>query len=828
MNIINKTKSWFPLFFAISSGLTFSMVIPGFWFMTIGYRWGLLVLFSGIFLFIYHRFFNYIWKIVDFSKTNRLKYLLILLLSLFITYLFGQLFINKWINLPTVPLEIELSIENPHQIENPEFFIESLSINNKFVSIERNMFSKECQINNDGHYSNSGGTCIFSYPIDVSKDGQVNILFATDKMGGVVDINIRALHETIDLYQVNNGNHTFTVSYSPDFSPKKIRYPLVLIIYISIFINSLCILLGSDGVITTYLNKQNHTGKKISALTKELLVLIIFFVIAFMFTCGRLGNHPFQFLQLESDAANIASFSAAYDNPENYTRDPFLSDPQNYSAYFAFHIPLIRTLGKLFGSYTTAFTILLFPVIIVQLFGFYLLGKKLYSNRLIAFLLSLATMLPIRMPVYEYFGLNNDVIPRFLFQAILPYLLMLLLNIIDTPSKWWLGGLAFSAGLYIHPVSGPAWIMAYYLSILFVTNIKEIRFWWLYFIKACFFTVLGMLPFIWAFFVPSGNEIYNIPLIKEIMSERLASQTESVFSMYSNYFQTYVATNWPLIVLWLVTIGFLIELPIQEIIKRNKIDDGYKHNHKAVYAWWIAILFASIVIPLLDEIYIQKTGGLPVLREIRRNLRYFIPLLWITIFIFISQINRWMDQKGINKPAKGYLACIICVFMAIYAVQSKSFINNAFRHEFICLQQGKLFCQSQAGENEKIEFYQAVTRLVGKEELIFPDPSPDYMQDSLIPRYFCLRSIAYTYKDGGGAGSTTMQFITDWWRITQKLDPYLPNSEHPLKIDVLDIAKETGAEYFIFISPDPEIKLQLNQNCIAFQNEYGILYDLTQ
>ena len=83
--------------------------------------------------------------------------------------------------------------------------------------------------------------------------------------------------------------------------------------------------------------------------------------IALAYTCGRVGLHFNDFLLSSSDAANIASFSAALDHPQLFANDALLSNPANFSFYSTLHIPLIRILAKWFGNYSTPFAFLIFP-----------------------------------------------------------------------------------------------------------------------------------------------------------------------------------------------------------------------------------------------------------------------------------------------------------------------------------------------------------------------------------------------------------------------------------------------------------------------------------
>ena len=120
------------------------------------------------------------------------------------------------------------------------------------------------------------------------------------------------------------------------------------------------------------------------------------------------------------------------------------------------------------------------------------------------------------------------------------------------------------------------------------------------------------------------------------------------------------------------------------------------------------------------------------------------------------------------------------------------------------------------------EFYTELRKYVDIDESVFPDPSPQYLSETLIPRYHSLRSVAYSYKDGGALG----EFLPEWWQITQALKPYLPPITPSLDPKVVEVARTTVAEYFYFIHPDETALEYLKTQDIVFQNEYGTLISL--
>ena len=83
--------------------------------------------------------------------------------------------------------------------------------------------------------------------------------------------------------------------------------------------------------------------------------IVLFMLIALVFTVGNLGNHFSTYFIMPSDAANISSFAAALDHPDYFVNDAVLNNSANFAHYDSIQVPLTRFLGQVFGSYGSAF-----------------------------------------------------------------------------------------------------------------------------------------------------------------------------------------------------------------------------------------------------------------------------------------------------------------------------------------------------------------------------------------------------------------------------------------------------------------------------------------
>ena len=192
-------------------------------------------------------------------------------------------------------------------------------------------------------------------------------------------------------------------------------------------------------------------------------VVLALLAYAALFQLGRTWlEEPFLFLG--ADASKIASFAALADHPRAFAGDELLGDPEHAAVYMTVHVPLIRALAGDGGDYGAAFVSLLGWHVLVHGLGFYVLGRVLFRSRGFAALLTLLLLLPVKLVLYTQWGAPNDPMPRFGFQALLPFLLAAAVAWREHPRRWPLVLGAAGLLMYVHPVSTPAWAFAIWVS----------------------------------------------------------------------------------------------------------------------------------------------------------------------------------------------------------------------------------------------------------------------------------------------------------------------------------------------------------------------------
>ena len=195
----------------------------------------------------------------------------------------------------------------------------------------------------------------------------------------------------------------------------------------------------------------NKEGKKI-----DLAFSLIFLIYALLFFMGRWGGlEPVLLVDKNGDAGALLSYAAAGDVPANFSGDQILNQINQMPSYNGIYLPYIRFVNSLVGDYGLAFLTLLPLCIFGQLFSFYLFGKELFHNRFWAVLLSAVSAINISYGFWDWWGFASDPLPRFLFQAIMPFLLWLFLKWKEQPQKWYRLMIISSALFFIHVISTP-------------------------------------------------------------------------------------------------------------------------------------------------------------------------------------------------------------------------------------------------------------------------------------------------------------------------------------------------------------------------------------
>src|SRR5690606_24640272 len=327
-----------------------------------------------------------------------------------------------------------------------------------------------------------------------------------------------------------------------------------------------------------------------------------FALYAAAFQWGRWwGESPFPFLG--PDAANLASWAAAADHPGAFAGDSALADPAKLRFYATIHVPLLRLLAPVAGDYGTVFAWALGVHVLVQALGFYVLGRVLFAHRGWAAALALVSLAPVTLPLYEQWGALDDALPRFTFQALLPFGLAAALAWRHRPRRWpWLM-LGAGAAMYVHPVSTPAWALALWLGLLpWLPPAWSARR------RALAMFGLGALflaasaPFAANYLVAHAHGVHE-----EVPSSEVVRAMETFLPR--GYLDAPFALR-EFAALWADAWGLLwiLALAGAAVVARA----GRGRELATVAAWLAALLAVSVLPPWIEQMRLRASGALPV------------------------------------------------------------------------------------------------------------------------------------------------------------------------------------------------------------------------
>jgi hypothetical protein len=506
-------------------------------------------------------------------------------------------------------------------------------------------------------------------------------------------------------------------------------------------------------------------------------IVLAFALLALLYQLGRWGGaNPFIFLN--SDAANIASFAAAWDHPAFFRGDEVLADPNNFRIYATLHIPLLRALAKWTGDYGSAFVSLLGPHVFVQTLGFYILGRVIFLKRFWAILLAIVTLPCISLNLGEYWGIYDDPLPRISFQALLPYLLAAAFYFRSKTTTWpWLLGSA-GALIYIHPVSAPGWMLALWLGMWAFLPAS-----WCFKKRLAYMSILAAVPVVVAspFVIHYlQNHVQRIPpessfnKVHEIMTARLGWDALDVFSNVRDFI-VLCATDW---FYWAWAI---VGAAVVAWLRRHD-----RRSVALVGLWTLGLLLSAVALPWADQSMSAVRGRLPLTIDLIRGIRYLVPLMLLFCLWPLADVTRKFQQQNAQRLSAQFCYSAGALLVALWAYR---YPPEIVRDAVSCWTHGKWVC-SQEWWPERLEALEAVRRLV-------PPGSTVLASDDELPiRYYARRPVVYSWKDGGILAYTNPGELIKWFGKYQSMEAVLAEKDDFAKVTALvNLSRRLKAQY---------------------------------
>jgi O-antigen/teichoic acid export membrane protein len=539
------------------------------------------------------------------------------------------------------------------------------------------------------------------------------------------------------------------------------------------------------------------------------LAVLTFLGFAGLYFLGRLqGNYPL--VILTGDGGNIASYAAALDHPDWFRNDPALGSANNIGIYATIHIPIIRVLAHLTGDYGQAYAWLLLPQTFLQLLGFYILGRVLFKNRFWAFLLAFLTaMTVINIGLGEIWGIWQDALPRVTFQALLPYLLALVLVWKDRPGfRPWLMVLA-GLLVYVHPVSAPAWGLAIWLSFwLLQPKAWSSRRRVLVMLGLGLLFLAVMTPFAINYLSYRGRDqaadyITVMTILKAYMPLNLLDIPAALGAF-----------------LWNMTRNLLLPMALVGFIATWYLKKNERIQLQMVLLWMAGLFITCILIPFGEQIVEQQLRILPLETELVRCIRYFVPLL---LLFWLWPLAELAPRLAKAKSQKAVIAFGM-VLVGFWGATNRPEVRDMLQ-AVSCLSKVQLVCTSPRSIDELITVLRTKTQ--PGEGVLFFNEDNAYTSQTLSVRYSALRPLVYSLRDSGTLGYANRSALPGWLATTRQIQTLqaMPDSQERLE-ELLPLAASLKAGYLIVdfeVSPTFLASLPVT---VVMQNDGYILLKL--
>jgi hypothetical protein len=544
------------------------------------------------------------------------------------------------------------------------------------------------------------------------------------------------------------------------------------------------------------------------------LIIFLFALLALIYQLS-MSRHGFPTVILGGDAANIASFAAGRAFPNLFLGDAILGDLNNIGLYVTVHLPITIGLEKLLGNFGLAYSLLLFPHVFLQFFSYYLLGRVLFGSRYWAFLFSLAVSAPMSLAGGEVWGAVGDGMPRFTYQVLIPFILILLLaSWRMRPERWpWI---MIAAGLmaFVHPVSTPTWAFALWLGFWpIMPSAYDLRRKLLEMFKLGAVLGLALLPYvsIYLTYHQGGRGSTDYDLVYTILLNYFPYSLLDIPAAVSGLVETTSQSG----LLWFGLAGLLLTFILFKTERGRLIQ---------MLTWMSGIAFITILVPLVEQSIERAFRIVPLQTELMRGMRYLVPFLFIFGFYLLAELTNRAARTRLTRTVFAVGALLTLSWLLLNPPYPLAKTPEVVQ----CWLQGQLICPDETDYANALAYIRNDT----PENAVFVVFLTNRWSGIEV-RYLGLRPMAYAYKDRGQLAFTNLEALRIWNYYLQRENAiYSRNNSPTLELQqqrIIDFALDAEANYLLTDFPfPPDVQTRLAVTT-AYENEtFRIikLYDL--
>lgn len=498
------------------------------------------------------------------------------------------------------------------------------------------------------------------------------------------------------------------------------------------------------------------------------------------------------------DGGNVASIVAGWLHRDRFLHDLVLSNPSQSSFYMTVAIPVTMLLAQVTGDIGQAYLLLMGPILMLQLFGFYRLGQSLYHSRIWAWVLAMLSIPPVYVFSGELWGVLSSPLTRSLYGALFPFLLSLLLRWKQSGNLPFVAMLVCGIGVYIHPVSAPSVALACWIALL-ACKPDSIR-WGHHFEKmvlagGCF--LLTALPFAIIFLsgFPSGEVLAGSDSgaqAARAMAEAVGSQYYHVGIAIQMLLKGGVnnpSPTWGWVwVVWLAGVAGLLKI--------DQLQPKARDDARLLRYFLLGLIIASVGIAWSDQYIAGLLARRPVEIDLIRNIRFIVPILLIGTVWLLAAFERRVASVPYLRASILMAGPVICLLWWYQYPTPLSVAVNRLLDGGIAV--------NELNRTANARIVDRIGRLPPHSTIL---PLPQSLSQGEVElvglgvRYGALQPVAHLWKDVNILSYSGSPHVSDWLDTESELNQIATMQDERVNDVLSALLRSRRVDYVLLYTP---------------------------
>jgi hypothetical protein len=218
----------------------------------------------------------------------------------------------------------------------------------------------------------------------------------------------------------------------------------------------------------------------------------------------------------------------------------------------------------------------------------------------------------------------------------------------------------------------------------------------------------------------------------------------------------------------------------------------------------IGVLLVSGFVPVLEQIVFSLLRRLPPEFEILRTLRYLVPLVLLAALYALWMAKDHLPAMGIPASSvygRSFLATgVLLLAWGLNSQVLQRDFREPIKQNLRCWLQGRLVCPLPPHDMDFIAVLNAVREETPAGSRIFSEGQ------EVAVRYYALRPLAFTYKDGAPLAYTDQKQLLVWSEASRRMEELAFIRKFPFRHrafvrGIVELARDTRSDYLLLQEP---------------------------